>query len=104
MIVYKATYKCRYCERKFDSKYHYCGLDDAVHHFDSCMKFQPVHFCKGGHVGIGDFAGFERVDIWTKLGVFFGHVLALTMVICAWLIIITVTLKVIWFTLFRILL
>ena len=43
-------------------------------------------------------------DIWTKLGVFFGRVLALTMVICAWLIIITVTLKVIWFTLFRILL
>lgn len=43
-------------------------------------------------------------DIWTKLGMFFGHVLALTMVICAWLIIITVTLKVIWFTLFRILL
>ena len=29
---------------------------------------------------------------------------SLTMVICAWLIIITVTLKVIWFTLFRILL
>lgn len=43
-------------------------------------------------------------DIWTKLGVFFGHVLALTIVICAWLIIIVVTLKVIWFTLFRILL
>lgn len=43
-------------------------------------------------------------DIWTKLGVFFGHVLAMTMVICAWLIIITITLKVIWFTLFRILL
>lgn len=52
VIVYKATYKCRYCEQKSDSKYHYCGLDDAVHHFDSCMKFQPVHFCKGGHVGI----------------------------------------------------
>ena len=43
-------------------------------------------------------------DIWTKLGMFFGHVLALTIVICAWLIVITVTLKVIWFTLFRILL
>ena len=43
-------------------------------------------------------------DIWTKLGVFFGHVLAMTIVICAWLIIIVVTLKVIWFTLFRILL
>nr|UWF85498.1 MAG: hypothetical protein [Bacteriophage sp.] len=46
----------------------------------------------------------KRPDIWTKLGVFFGHVLAMTMVICAWLIIIVVTLKVIWFTLFRILL
>ena len=43
-------------------------------------------------------------DIWTKLGVFFGHVLAMTIVICAWLIIVVVTLKVIWFTLFRILL
>lgn len=43
-------------------------------------------------------------DIWTKLGMLFGHVLALTIVICAWLIIIVVTLKVIWFTLFRILL
>lgn len=41
-------------------------------------------------------------DIWAKLGVLFGHVLALTIVICAWLIIIVVTLKVIWFTLFRI--
>lgn len=43
-------------------------------------------------------------DIWTKLGMLFGYVLALTIVICAWLIIIVVTLKVIWFTLFRILL
>ncbi len=43
-------------------------------------------------------------DIWTKLGVFFGHVLAMTIVICAWMIIVVVTLKVIWFTLFRILL
>ena len=46
----------------------------------------------------------EMNDIWTKLGVFFGHVLAMTIVICVWLIIIVVTLKVIWFTLFRILL
>lgn len=46
----------------------------------------------------------KRPDIWDKIGTFFGHVLALTIVICAWLIIITVTLKVIWFTLFRILL
>lgn len=46
----------------------------------------------------------KRPDIWDKIDTFFGHMLALTMVICAWLIIITVTLKVIWFTLFRILL
>ena len=52
----------------------------------------------------GSKGSIRMNDIWTKLGVFFGHVLALTMVICAWLIIIVVTLKVIWFTLFRILL
>ena len=46
----------------------------------------------------------EMNDIWTKLRVFFGHMLAMTIVICAWLIIVVVTLKVIWFTLFRILL
>ena len=39
---------------------------------------------------------------WEKFGTFLGYLLALT--ICAWLIIIVVTLKVIWFTLFRILL
>jgi hypothetical protein len=46
----------------------------------------------------------KMTDVWTKLGVFLGHMLAMTIVICAWLIIIVVTLKVIWFTLFRILL
>ena len=43
-------------------------------------------------------------DIWDKIGTFFGRMLALTMAICAWLIIIVFTLKVIWFILFRILL
>lgn len=43
-------------------------------------------------------------DAWDKIGTFFGRMLAMTMVICAWLIIVVVTLKVIWFTLFRILL
>lgn len=42
-------------------------------------------------------------DVWDKIGTFFGRMLALTMVICAWLIIIAFTLKVIWFILFRIL-
>lgn len=43
-------------------------------------------------------------NFWKNVGTFLGHMLAMTIVICAWLIIIVVTLKVIWFTLFRILL
>ena len=43
-------------------------------------------------------------DVWDKIGTFLGRMLAMTMVICAWLIIIVFTLKVIWFILFRILL
>ena len=39
-------------------------------------------------------------NTWEKIG----HILAATLVICAWLIIIVFTLKVIWFILFRILL
>lgn len=41
--------------------------------------------------------GLRRVDM-------LGYILAATLVICAWLIIIVFTLKVIWFILFRILL
>lgn len=41
---------------------------------------------------------------WEKFGTFLGHLLALTMAICAWLIIIVLTLKIIWFVLFRIML
>ncbi len=41
---------------------------------------------------------------WEKLGRFFGHVLSATIIICAWLLIIMFTLKLIWFILFRILL
>lgn len=43
-------------------------------------------------------------DVWEKIGHMLGHILAATLVICAWLIIIAFTLKVIWFILFRILL
>lgn len=45
-----------------------------------------------------------KPDIWHKLGVFFGRVLATTMVICSWLVIIAFTLKLLWFIWFRILL
>ena len=40
---------------------------------------------------------------WEKLGEFLGHLLAATMSICAELLIIVFTLKLIWFTVFRIL-
>ena len=43
-------------------------------------------------------------DIWDKIGTFLGHLLAATVTICAWLLIIVFTLKLIWFILFRILL
>lgn len=39
---------------------------------------------------------------WEKFGTFLGHLLAATATICAWLIIIAFTLKVIWLVLFRI--
>ena len=43
-------------------------------------------------------------EFWEKLGRFFGHVIAVTLVVCAWLLIVVFTLKLIWFILFRILL
>ena len=45
----------------------------------------------------------KRPDIWDKIGTFLGHLLAATVSICAWLLIIVFTLKLIWFILFRIL-
>lgn len=41
---------------------------------------------------------------WEKFGTFLGHLLAATAAICAWLLIIALTLKIIWFILFGILL
>ena len=43
------------------------------------------------------------MDIWMRLCAFLGKLMATTIVVCAWAIIVTVTLKVIWFTVFRIL-
>lgn len=44
------------------------------------------------------------MSMYEKIGKFIGGVLAVTITVCAWLIIIAFTLKVIWFILFRILL
>ena len=41
---------------------------------------------------------------WEKFGTFLGHLLAATVTICAWLLIIVFTLKVVWLILFRIML
>lgn len=41
---------------------------------------------------------------WDKFGTFLGHLLAATAAICAWLLIIVFTLKLIWLILFQILL
>lgn len=42
-------------------------------------------------------------DFWTKLGTFLGHLIAATIVIGAWGILILFILKVCWFIIFRIL-
>lgn len=41
---------------------------------------------------------------WEKFGTFIGHVIAATMAICAEVLIVVFTLKLVWFILFRILL
>lgn len=105
---YFSAYKCSLCEQKFNDGLCYVGLADALNHVTELKKYEPFITANMEILVSESLQGSKGLitmnDIWTKLGVFFGHVLALTMVICAWLIIITVTLKVIWFTLFRILL
>ena len=46
----------------------------------------------------------KMTDVWTKVGKFLGRAIALTLILCAWAIIIGFTLKVLWFIWFRILL
>lgn len=46
----------------------------------------------------------KMADVWTKVGKFLGRAIALTLILCAWAIIIGFTLKVLWFIWFRILL
>lgn len=59
---YYPTFKCRFCEKEFDDGDPYCSTDDAVSNLAGMMRFHPVHYCDNGHIGIGDFTGFERVD------------------------------------------
>lgn len=43
----------------------------------------------------------EKKPLGARIGDIMGQVLALTMVICAWLIVIAFTLKCLWFIVFR---
>ena len=81
-------------------------------HFHRCyMKFTAVAIVMGNlpasdsQISL-DMKGRKSMTdkFWEKLGRFFGHVIAGTLVVCAWLLIVVFTLKLIWFILFRILL
>ena len=105
---YYPTYKCRFCEKEFNDGHPYCNPEDANRNLAGLIAFRPIHHCDGGHIGIGYFIGLERgdkmTDVWTKVGKFLGRAIALTLILCAWAIIIGFTLKVLWFIWFRILL
>lgn len=40
----------------------YVGLADALNHVPELKKYEPVHHCEHGNIGIGYFTGLERVD------------------------------------------
>ena len=106
---YCPTYFCNFCEREFEVGNRYHNEEEAFDKAKELMYHKAVHICDNGHIGVGVFTGFERWisvtnNTWEKIGHMLGHILAATLVICAWLIIIVFTLKVIWFILFRILL
>lgn len=104
---YFLAYKCSLCGEKFNDGLCYVGLGDALNHvpeLENINRFITANMGISALETLRALKGLmEMNDIWTKLGVFLGHMLAMTIVICAWLIIVVVTLKVIWFTLFRIL-
>lgn len=40
----------------------YGNPEDAKNSLAGLMAFRPIHYCDGGHIGIGYFTGLERVD------------------------------------------
>ena len=59
---YYPTYKCRFCEMEFNDGHPYCNPEDAKNNLAGLIAFRPIHYCDGGHIGIGYFTGLERVD------------------------------------------
>jgi len=47
---------------EFNDGHPYCNPEDAKNNLAGLMTFRPIHYCDGGHIGIGYFTGLERVD------------------------------------------
>lgn len=105
---YFPAYKCSLCERKFNDGLCYVGLADALNHVPGLKNMNRFTTASMEILASESLQGLKGLikmtDIWTKIGKFLGRAIALTLILCAWAIIIAFTLKVLWFIWFRILL
>lgn len=105
---YFPAYKCSLCEQKFNDSLCYVGLADALNHVPELKNMNRFTTASMEILASESLQGLKGLmkmtDVWTKVGKFFGRAIALTLILCAWAIIIGFTLKVLWFIWFRILL
>ncbi|MEQ2361330.1 hypothetical protein [Faecalibacterium tardum] len=60
---YSPTYFCNFCEREFEAGDNCYSQEAALNKAKELMYHKAVHICDNGHIGVGIFTGFERVDI-----------------------------------------
>lgn len=105
---YFPAYKCSLCEQKFNDGLCYVGLADALNHVPELKNMNRFTTASMEILASESLQGLKGLikmtDVWTKVGKFLGRAIALTLILCAWAIIIAFTLKVLWFIWFRILL
>lgn len=105
---YFPAYKCSLCEQKFNDGLCYVGLADALNHVPESKNMNRFTTASMEILVSESLQGLKGLikmtDVWTKVGKFLGRAIALTLILCAWAIIIAFTLKVLWFIWFRILL
>lgn len=105
---YFPAYKCSLCEQKFNDGLCYVGLADALNHVPELKNMNRFTTASMEILASESLQGLKGLikmtDVWTKVGKFLGRAIALTLVLCAWAIIIAFTLKVLWVIWFRILL
>lgn len=105
---YFPAYKCSLCEQKFNDGLCYVGLADALNHVPELKNMNRFTTASMEILVSESLQGLKGLikmtDVWTKVGKFLGRAIALTLILCAWAIIIAFTLKVLWFIWFRILL